>query len=265
MIHGDPADAIPRLTVTDRFVPLTGRRFGPIARRQGATRLFELLTSLFGLCHYYQVLRQSPHGRPCEYREMGRCSGVCDGSVSMDGYRGQLADALDFVADRGQAWRASQAEAMRAAAGRLDFEQAGRIKDRIARAGELSHADFDRLAEVSRMDWLIVQPGATGKELRTWRSFAGRIVTGPTLDRRDPAAGPARWVELAPPPGDPVLHAEEAGLLADYLFRGQRDRGQFVDAAGKSVVELTEAVRQAWPIKPRGGGRRTGPPVPPTG
>ena len=251
MIHGDPADSFPRLTVTDRFVPPTGRRFGPISRRQGATKLIELLTGLFGLCHYYQVLRQSPHGRPCEYREMGRCSGVCDGSVSMEAYRGQVAEALNFLADRGAAWRTSQAEAMKAAAGRLDFEQAGRIKDRLARAGELRHADFDRLAEISRTDWLIVQPGATIKELRTWRGLAGRIVPGPTLDRRDPAAGLARWAELTPPPNDPVLHGEEAGLLADYLFRGQRDRGLFVDAVGQLVAQLTEAVTQAWPIKPQ--------------
>jgi hypothetical protein len=182
---------------------------------------------------------------------MGRCSGVCDGSVSMDAYRGQVGDALDFVADRGATWRANQAELMKAAATRLDFEQAGRIKDRIARAGELSHADFDRLAEISRMDVLIVQPGATSKELRTWRSVAGRIVSGPMLDRRDPGVGLARWAELAPPMDAPTLHAEESGLLADYLFRGQRDRGLFVEAAGQSVVQLTEAVRAAWPIKPR--------------
>lgn len=251
MIHGQPDARIPRLAVTDGFVSADGRRIGPMAERQSASRLVDLATALFRLCHSYQVLRQAPHGRPCEYKEMGRCSGPCDGTVSLDAYRQQVDDAVAFIADRGLAWRARQAEAMKQAAGRLDFERAGRIRDALARAGELDHPRYQWLGDMDTAQFLIVQSGRAKAELRTFRSFGGRIVVGPALSRKSPADGLAGWLALVAPADDPRWRAEEAGLLSDYLFRGETDRGLFVRYTGQSAAELAAAVSTAFPLTVR--------------
>jgi hypothetical protein len=277
MLHDQSGGPIPRLAITDRFTP-PGPRVGPISDRQSASRLLDLLTWLFELCHDYQVLRQAPHGRPCEYKEMGRCSGPCDGTISLAAYRVQVSAAADFAADRGRAWRASQAERMKQAAARLDFEQAARTKDRLARAAELDNPRFRWLAPMDQCNFLVVQRGPAKAELRTFRAFAGGIVPGPAIKRSDPAAGLADWLSLAAPPDDPQLRAEEAGLLADYLFRGENipgrpasnppfvvppsggpiqkghdapaidtRRGLFVRYTGQPLLDLAAAVAAAFP------------------
>lgn len=276
MLHDQSDGRVPRLAATDRFAP-PGRRIGPIADRQSAARLVDLLSYLFELCHNYQVLRQAPHGRACEYKEMGRCSGPCDGTISLETYRGQVAAAANFAADRGRAWRAEQAERMKQAAARLDFELAARLKDRLARAGELDSPRYRWLADMNLCNFLIVQPGQAKPQLRTFRTFAGRIVAGPTLKRSDPSAGLAEWLKLAPPPEDPQLQAEEAGLLADYLFGGDgivggdfaagvgkpgespadgpaagRRRGLFIRYVGQPPAELAAGVAAAFAPTARG-------------
>ncbi len=274
MVHGDPADRTPRLVVTDRFTPAGGRRIGPIGERRSAARLVETLTALFRLCHHFQSPRQSPAGRACEYREMGRCTGPCDGTISLDEYRGQVAAALDFAADAGRTWRAEQTARMHAAAKALDFERAGRIKQQLARSADLDRPPYAWLGDAEGMDLLIVQPGSRKAELRTFRSFGGRLVVGPELTRKSPSDGLADWLRLpsprsstgegdcaaatedrraasarsgGPPAADSAERAEEAGLLADYLFRGERDRGLFVRFCGQSAGELGELVQVAFP------------------
>ncbi|MDD4889744.1 MAG: hypothetical protein PHU85_07410 [Phycisphaerae bacterium] len=260
MIHGDPAERIPRLAVTDKFAPAGGRRVGPMAERQSATRLVDLVTGLFRLCHYYQVLRQAPHGRPCEYKEMGRCSGPCDGTVSLDEYRRQVAEAIDFAADAGRSWRARQADEMAQAARRLDFEAAGRAKDRLARATELDNPRYRWLGDADVMQFLIVQPGRGKAELKTFRAFGGRIVVGPTLARKSPAEKLADWLATPPPADDPQLRAEEAGLLADYLFHSEAARGLFVRYTGQSAADLAAVVSAVFPPTVRKArGSRPGP------
>lgn len=247
MVHCDPAAEFPRLVTTAKFTPPAGVRLGPLPDKHAANRLGDLLTDLFDLCRYYQILLQAPQGQACAYKEMGRCPAPCDGTVSMEHYRGQVEAALAFAADRGRAWRAEAEREMAGAAKALDFERAGAIKSQLGRAADIDAPKYRWLMDLQRMDFLVVQPGPSKSELRTFRSFGGRLVAGPPLTRKEPAKGLARWLRLKPHKPDAIAREDEAALLADYLFRSESDRGLFVAFEGQGKEDLAAAVTDAFP------------------
>jgi excinuclease UvrABC nuclease subunit len=258
MIHGDAADEFPRLARTAEFEPLAGARVGPVADKHSAQRLVEFLIDLFDLCRYHHILIQAPHGDPCAYKEMGRCPAPCDGSASMADYRRDLADALRFASDADfrATWNAARQQDMAGAAERLDFESAGRIRNQLERAAAFDSPKYCWLRDVEQLDFLVVQPGPRKAELRSFRTFGGRIRPGPAIERAAPAKGLAAWMRLKPPPPELTIRAEEAALLADYLFKAERDRGLFVPFHGQATDDLAAAVTEAFPPTRR---RKTSP------
>jgi len=52
--------------------------------------LIEIAEDAFDLCRYYNVLVEAPGARACAYKEMGKCPAPCDGSISMEQYRGMV-------------------------------------------------------------------------------------------------------------------------------------------------------------------------------
>ncbi len=77
--------------------------------------------------------------RPCLYYHIGQCMGVCRGDIPEDAYAEAVADAVRFIKNGGDHTVTALEERMHAAAERLDFEEAARLRDRIAairKAGE---------------------------------------------------------------------------------------------------------------------------------
>src|SRR5947207_15818153 len=60
---------------------------GPVEDKHAAARLIELVEDLFDLCRYYNILLESPRGKACAYKEMGKCPAPCDGSIGIEHYR----------------------------------------------------------------------------------------------------------------------------------------------------------------------------------
>ncbi|MCG3181543.1 MAG: UvrABC system protein C [Phycisphaerae bacterium] len=251
MVHADPAEPFPRIAMTARFDPAAGRRVGPLPDKHAANRLCDLLVDLFDLCRYPHILAQAPGGTACAYKEMGRCPAPCDGSEPMAGYRRRVAEAMAFAADAAERarWQGGRAAAMAAASAALDFELAARIKAHLARGREFDSPKHRWLSDAEALDFLIVQPGHKKPELRTFRALAGRLREGPRLLRSAPARGLAAWSRLVAPPPDAAARADEAGLLADYLFKfkSEEDRGLFLRYQGQSTAELAAAVAEAFP------------------
>src|SRR5262249_43555506 len=133
-LRGDPGEAIPRITVVKEY-PADGARYvGPFATRADAEATIHVVEDLFDLCRKYDILRQAPDGKPCEYWEMGKCPAPCDGRVPMEEYRAAIGRAMDFAAgDRERAFAALD-ERMRSAAKGLQFERAAALKRSIEQA-----------------------------------------------------------------------------------------------------------------------------------
>jgi len=96
-ISVDPTAAFPRFGRTQNLTDPALHYRGPIPDKTSAGKLIEMLEDVFDLCRYYNILVQAPRGKACAYKEMGKCPAPCDGTVSMEHYRGQIAAALAIL------------------------------------------------------------------------------------------------------------------------------------------------------------------------
>ena len=103
--------------------------------------------------------------RPCLNYHIGQCMGVCRGEVSPETYAEAVADAVRFIKSGGDHTVSVLQQRMEAAAERLDFELAAKLRDRIAAirsAGEKQDimdavtADTDIIAALRANDATVI-------------------------------------------------------------------------------------------------------------
>lgn len=79
-----------------------------------------------------QFPRDLGKSRPCLNCFIKQCMGVCKGEISAEDYRGVVQQAVEYIKSGSQASVERLTEQMNAAAEALDFEQAAKLRDRIA-------------------------------------------------------------------------------------------------------------------------------------
>lgn len=79
-----------------------------------------------------QFPRDLGKSRPCLNCFIKQCMGVCTGEISAEDYRGVVQQAVEYIKSGSQASVERLTEQMNAAAEALDFEQAAKLRDRIA-------------------------------------------------------------------------------------------------------------------------------------
>jgi hypothetical protein len=279
-VHVDPAAAIPRLAVTRILPESAGTTLGPFASQQDANRFTAILEDIFDLCRYIHILEQVPHGQPCAYHEMGRCPAPCGGLIPMSEYRESVWRALAFARGQRDGLRERWTAQMRDAAGRLAFEQAAALKQRLDRAAEAEHAAFRHVRDVAEFRWLIVQRGSGRTRVLPFFVDAGRVEAGEMVRLRDLEAAVPAWLarlragedpgasgpasEGRPaegkqgcPPPDWVRRSEQIWLVSHFLFR-KEPGGLFLHAGRLPGAEqLCELIREEFAPAPA---HRTEPP-----
>ena len=169
----DPEAAFPRYVKTNDPARAEGVLIGPIEDKHAAGRLIELIEDTFDLCRYFNVLLEAPRGKACAYKEMGRCAAPCDGSESMENYRGIVRQSLEAMLEPGK-YRKECEEAMRAAAGELNFELAGKIKIHLERGARLHAGAFSHLRALSDFRFLGMQRGPGERKGKLFLITPGR-------------------------------------------------------------------------------------------
>jgi excinuclease ABC subunit C len=127
----DLGEEFPALRFVRRFAPDGALYFGPYASAAHARETVRLMKQVFGL-RTCTGSRLVPRSRPCLNAQVGRCLGPCAGLVSREDYRRAVLQAVQFLKGRGRSLVATLKRQMAAAAAALDFEQAARLRDRIA-------------------------------------------------------------------------------------------------------------------------------------
>jgi excinuclease UvrABC nuclease subunit len=240
-IHVDPEAEFPRYVKTIDLYPKPGVFFGPVADKHAAGSLIELVEDLFDLCRYFNILVQSPHGKACPYKEMGKCPAPCDGSISMDQYRWLIRHSVATLTDPKEAVR-QETRRMKQAAGDLRFELAARIKAYVEQLERLSKGSYRHLRPLSDLVLVSLQRGpdaGTAKVFLIRPSGVEQVVslisrplhTGELLRAiLESADGQA-----SPSSGTDTQAAEQLGVLSQHLFSGKNSPGAFI-----SLIDLTE-------------------------
>ncbi|MBI2718835.1 MAG: excinuclease ABC subunit UvrC [Rhizobiales bacterium] len=107
-----------------------GSYYGPFASAGAVNRAINTLQKAFLLRSCNNSVYEN-RTRPCLLYQIKRCSAPCVNYIEASAYDGLVREAEAFLSGKSQAVKAELAKAMEEASGKLDFEQAARIRDRI--------------------------------------------------------------------------------------------------------------------------------------
>ncbi len=129
-IRVDVQSEFPRVTIGRRFRKDAALYFGPYASAKEVRKTIRLAHDVFPLRTCSDPVFRS-RARPCIQYEIHRCPGPCCALISAEAYRRIVDDLLLFLRGRNDELVRRFRIQMRAAADRLDFEEAARLRDRI--------------------------------------------------------------------------------------------------------------------------------------
>jgi len=229
------ADEWPRPTVMRGRKRKGVRYFGPYGHAYAIRETLDLLLRTFPLrtCSDNKFGRHQKLGRPCLLFHIEKCSGPCVGEVDHETYDGLVQELLDFLdGDTDTIVRRLEAR-MREAADNLEYEQAARVRDRLAsvrKAIERQQMVADRNEELdviglaeddleAAVQVFYVRRGRVmgrkGFVVDKVEDLAPGELVGDILEALydDPALGVPRTVLVPSEPDDPELYADWLTLL----------------------------------------------------
>lgn len=244
-IHVNPDDTHPRYTRTNDPTAPGGACLGPLEDKHVAARLVQAIEGMFDLCRDYRILTQSPTAGPCAWRQMGKCVGPCDGSISLEAYRQLIHYSLQLLADPGGAAEAHELR-MRSAAAALAFESAAKIKTFAEQFDRLTKGPYRYFRPLRQFVYLSLQHGPVAGSVKLFLITPGQIRPLPSL-----IAEPTESVELlrdlldrAHAPTDPLdrVAVERISLVTHHLFSA-RSRGVLLHIDDVTDRTLARAYR----------------------
>jgi excinuclease ABC subunit C len=130
----DPREAWPRPTPVRRFRRDGALYFGPYTSSVSMKEAVSNLRRIFPLrsCRDAVFRDYARRGRPCIEYEMRRCLGPCCGLVDERTYRELVEGTVLFLRGRSEELKGELGRRMEAAAREERFEEAARLRDRIA-------------------------------------------------------------------------------------------------------------------------------------
>lgn len=253
-VHVNPATAFPRYIKTNDPTGRTGTYFGPIEDKHAAQKLVHAVENLFDLCRDYSVLTQAPRAGPCAWKQMDKCVGPCDGSVSLEAYRELIAYSTRVLVDP-RDYEREQTVRMRQAAAELRFEVAEKIKAYVEQVSQLGKGAFRHVRPLAQFQYVAMQRGPRAGAAKVFLVTPGQIEEVAAL-----VAEP-QW------PADLLRHAlgaahakqelavdeagaERVGVVAHHLFQPKAKQGVFLPLHAIDEKSLVKAYRDLMNQKP---------------
>ena len=246
----------PRLAFHRGPLGVPGRLFGPYPSAWAVRETLGAMHKLFRLRSCEDSVFRN-RSRPCLQYQIGRCSAPCVGLVDEADYAGAVRRATLFLEGRSDELNAELGREMEIAAGKLEFEQAARLRDMVAtlrriqarQYGDGQAAELDVLAVAMRGSTACVLLLAfrDGRNLGT-RAFFPRT-NGEESAAEVLSAFVSQYYAEQPPPREIVLDREldDAGLIEQALSEkaGRRvqvkssvrgDRAGYLDLARNNAA-----------------------------
>jgi len=205
------------------------RYFGPFPSASAVRETLNTLQKLFQLrpCRDNFFAHRD---RPCLQHQIKRCSGPCVGLISEEDYAHELANATRLLEGKADELADELGVTMQAAADRLDFELAARIRDQIAAlkrvrenrviTGGSNDLDLVVVAPHASMSCVVVMSVRDGVNLGHRSHFPRHAPHAPPEELLESFIS-QHYLEQPPPAEILVSHAlEEQELLEQAL--GQR-------------------------------------------
>jgi excinuclease ABC subunit C len=235
------AEQWPRLAFHRGALGVPGRLYGPYPSAWAVRETLGMMHKLFRLRSCEDSVFRN-RSRPCLQYQIGRCSAPCVGLVGEGEYADAVRRATLFLEGRSDELNAELGREMEAAAERLEFEQAARLRDMVATLRRIQArqyvdgkaADLDVLAVAMRGSAACVLLLA----FRDGRNLGTRAFFPRTNGEESPAevlsAFVSQYYAEQPPPREVVLDRDfdERELVEQALS----------DAAGRRV-QLRPSVR----------------------
>lgn len=244
------SDAYPQLRFHRGALDRRNRYFGPFpsagAVRDGIATLQKVF--LLRTCENTVFANRS---RPCMLHQIERCTAPCVGRIGEAEYRDDVEGAALFLRGKGPEVLTQLQAQMEDAAGKLEFERAARVRDKIARLQSLQSRQFVESATAGDID---VVAAATERGLfavnvvmvRGGRHVGDRTFFPRHADAAEvagtgeivPAFLTQHYVERPVPPTIVVPDIEDHEALAEIL---STQSGQKVEIVGNPGGE-----RRVW-------------------
>ena len=120
----------PRITVTRRIVKDGGRYFGPFGSADGLRETIDVIRKVFPLRTCSDAVFRN-RSRPCLEYQIKRCLAPCCLSVGRADYERHLKAAMMLLEGKNLELLRMMRERMREHAGRLEFEEAAKVRDQV--------------------------------------------------------------------------------------------------------------------------------------
>lgn len=254
-VHVNPKTTYPRWVKTNDPTGRTGTYFGPIEDKHAAQKLVHLMENLFDLCRDYSILTQSPDAGPCAWKQMGKCVGPCDGSVSLEAYRELVAHSAKALADPKDYVR-QETLRMKQAAAELRFETAAKIKTWVEQFATIGKGPLRHLRTLEQFQYVTLQRGPRAGTAKIFLITPGRIdeVAGLIAEPTHPSDVLRVILGLAHERRDFVIDdqgAERVGMVAHHLFQPKARQGVFVPLENVDEKTLSKSYRDLMNQKPQ--------------
>lgn len=156
-------DAYPRLSMTRSRADDGAMYFGPYSGVSTVFAVIRTLENTLGLPSCKRVFpRDIGKERPCVYRQMGRCVGVCAGDVDQAEYAELVKCAVQMLRGGTREAIAALRERMERCSEELRFEEAARCRDAISALERLGERQKAVGAPDAECDVIALAPAETG-------------------------------------------------------------------------------------------------------
>ncbi|MDR0884779.1 MAG: excinuclease ABC subunit UvrC [Clostridiales Family XIII bacterium] len=122
----------PRVLKTRQIKDDGSRYFGPYSDVGSVNKILDLLNDIYMLKRCKEKnFKQGANVRMCLNGHIGRCSAVCQGTISVEQYKERIDKVIDFLNGRDKSLLRELETNMKEASAKMDYEQASLYRDKL--------------------------------------------------------------------------------------------------------------------------------------